>query len=74
MTPEPVYCDPFDPSRRLPAGVVVALPCLDCPGADCWTARRAGSLAPEGHGRDQVEAIDDLERREKESVHRQVCR
>jgi len=66
VIPAPVYRDPFDPACRLPAGVIVALPDLDHLGR--WTARRAGRLQPEGQGQTQLEAIDDLERREKNLV------
>ena len=56
--------DPFDTSACLPPGLIVTLPDQDRPG--WWTARRVGTLTPEGHGPDQVEAILDLDRREQD--------
>ena len=61
MTRPPVYRDPFDPARRLPPGVIVALP--DHEGG--YVARRAGTLHPDGSGDDQLSAVLDLERRER---------
>ena len=55
--------DPFDPDYS-PPGFIITLPDRNRPG--WWIARRTGTLAPEGHGPDQVEAILDLDRLERE--------
>ena len=61
--PAPVR-DPFDPANALLPNLIVTLPDRNRPG--WWIARRTGTLDPEGCGPDQVEAILDLDRLERE--------
>ena len=59
----PDHLDPFDVRNHLPPGVVVCHEDRDRPG--WYYAKRVGSNGPVGHGEDQVEAILDLDRKEK---------
>lgn len=56
--------DPFDSTNYPPPGWIVCIRDRDKP--DQWIARRVGSLEREGQGRDQVDAVLDLERLESD--------
>jgi hypothetical protein len=58
--------DPFRRADRPGPNIVIVLDDLDRPGR--VVAYRIANPARKGYGRDELEAVEDLERREKEEA------